>query len=43
MNFVTQQKIIDVVGKLAKEYHPKQIVLFGSFAYGMGNLLKIVI
>ena len=34
MNFVTQQKIIDVVGKLAKEYHPKQIVLFGSFAYG---------
>ncbi len=34
MKEITREKIQEVVDKIAKEYEPKKIILFGSYAWG---------
>ena len=31
---VDQQRIIELSGRIAREFHPERIILFGSYAYG---------
>ena len=31
---INQNKIIDLGERIAREFHPERIILFGSYAYG---------
>lgn len=35
MSPMIQEKIKEVAAKIAKEYHPERIILFGSYAWGV--------
>ena len=35
MSIITQEKIKNVADKIAKEYKPEKIILFGSYAWGV--------
>lgn len=34
---IENSQILSVAGKIAKQFHPERIILFGSYAYGTPN------